>query len=108
MKWYRDLFVGQRAGQDTEEIISRAENLDFMRGLYLITLASNGTDQLDLVRASSLIGKPNAVRHLPMIVGIAIGKKEAVEVTMEIARCVYVQDHASDIRSWFQRQEGQV
>ena len=108
MKLYRDLFVGQKAGQNTEEIVSRAEELDFVHGLYLITLASNGTDQLDLVRASSLIGRANAVRRLPMIVGIAVGKKEAIEVTMEIARCVYVRDQAQDIRSWFLHPEGQV
>jgi hypothetical protein len=108
MKWYRDLFVGQKAGQNTEEIISRAERMDFARGLYLITLASNGNDQLDLVRAASIVGKTNAVRHMPLIVGIAIGKNEAVEVAMEIARCVYVENRAPDIRSWFLGREGQV
>lgn len=108
MKWYSDLFIGSKAEPNKEEIISRAERGDFVRGLYLITLASNGIDQLDLVRAGSIAGKAAAISHMPPIVGIAIGKREAIEVAAEIVRCAFAEEHSADIRSWLQSREGQV
>ncbi|MGI6118201.1 MAG: hypothetical protein ACOYBC_07390 [Bilifractor sp.] len=100
MKWYKELFTGKEAAKNAGRLIRNAEQGKFDPGLYLITLSSNGTDELDLVLASSIRGKKTAISRMPLVVGIAIGKHEAVQVAGEIARCAYFESGAASIRQW--------
>jgi hypothetical protein len=58
--------------------------------IYLITLAANGQDLLDILDSAFLQQK--AVRRtLPMIVGLAKGYEEAVELVRQIVEETYTQ-----------------
>jgi hypothetical protein len=101
LDWCQELFVGIKAGERTDELIEQAEAGRPPLTLYLVTLAANGIDQLDIVPAISLRHRLTSQRRLPMIVGLAIGRNEAIEVVGEISRQAYVLDHAEDLRRWF-------
>ena len=69
-------------------------------GLYFLTLAANKLEQLDIVDSRTYFSPKNDVRM--EIVGIACGKKEALNLVKEIADEVYRNHRASDIRTFFQ------
>lgn len=90
MEWYSGLYVGEAAGKKKKKIIRRLKINAGMVDVYVITLASNGTDLLDIISSASL--KQTIIRrNLPLIVGIACGYEEAVEVAARVVRETYAQ-----------------
>lgn len=101
MKWYHDLFLGRLASERAEEIIRDAADEQFDRELRLITLAPNGIDQLNIVCPKRVIGKRSALAHMEMVVGIALGHTEALDVIAAIARTTLEERGDCDMRSYF-------
>ncbi len=56
--------------------------------IYLITLAANGQDMLDIIH-SAYLKQPAVRRNLPMIVGIAKGYDEALELVQQMLSETY-------------------
>ena len=69
-------------------------------GVYFLTLAANKLEQLDIVDSRTYFSPKTDVRM--EIVGIAVGKREALSLVKEIADEVYRNHRASDIRTFFQ------
>ncbi len=69
MKWYTDLYVGETARRRKKKIIRKLKMNAGMLDVYLVTLAYNRRDMLDIISSAYL--KQAAVRRqLPMIVGL--------------------------------------
>ena len=101
MKWYDHLYIGTNAAERLEEIREDVEQDEFVfPQLYLITLASNCIDQLDLFAAKSLAYQKAAVRRAGMLVGAAIGRAEAMEVLQKIASDTVLATGGCDMRSY--------
>lgn len=77
MKWYSYLYIGEGAEPKAKKIIRKLKTNTGQLDIYLITLASNGKDMLDII-SSAYLKQPAVRRNLPMIVGIAKGYEEAV------------------------------
>lgn len=88
MKWYRDLYLDERIKKSKEQLIKKAETNAGLPGIYLITLAANGRDLLD-VFAADLLFFPALHGRCPMIVGAAKGKDAAVSLAAKIAMEAY-------------------
>ena len=83
-----------------EEKVRRAvkEGTD-ITGIRLITLAYNGTDQLDIMPLRWL--KQKTVRErLPLVVGIANGMEEAMEVAAQMVSDAVRSTGRCDLRTW--------
>lgn len=89
MVWYRELYVGEQAKKDKQKIIWKVKHGAGMTDVYLIALASNGTDLLDIFHSAVLLQKPYRRYRSPFIIGIARGYEEAVEVAAIILADVY-------------------
>ena len=76
MNWYKKLYLGDNIKKKEKKIIRRVERGKPVGDIYLITLASNPENLLDIFRANMLLQKPLA-RMCPLIVGIAEGYGEA-------------------------------
>lgn len=85
MKWYSRLYVSENAKKKQKKIIRKLNTNAGMLNVYLITLASNGVDLFDIISSAHLQQKP-VRRNLPMIVGIACGYNEAVELSVQIVQ----------------------
>ncbi len=99
MKWYKDLYIGEEAGKKKNKIIKQLEQRKIAAGVYVITLASNGKDLLDILPAFMLLKEQCRERE---ILGLAVTKEEAFEVCEKIILDVFQKTGAYAVRSFFQ------
>lgn len=88
MNWYSELYIGEGAKPKAKKIIRKLKMNAGQTDIYLITLAANGTDMLDIIN-SAYLKQPAVRRNLPMIVGIARGYEEAVSLVQQMLTETY-------------------
>ncbi len=98
MKLNKNLYFGEEAGKKKAKIINQLDKHQLSFGVYVITLASNGKDLLDVLPAFMLYRNHTRDRE---ILGIAVTKEEAFEVCGQIIADVHSKTGAYDVRSFF-------
>ncbi len=93
------LYCGKRAAEKKEEILNAIRNKKPYPGLYLITFASNGIDQLDILPFFAAMQKHVRDSH-PVLAGISIGRQEAFETVAEMAADAYRLTGACHLQSF--------
>ena len=88
MKWYADLYVSDSCRAQKESIRNDIEQGLYSHKLFLITLAVNQRDLLEIRRASSL-SRESLRRDLPMIIGAAGSKEDAIQLSCRIVEECY-------------------
>ena len=83
-EWYGKLYVGEKLRRKEKKVRRLVDRGRFLPNVYLVTLSSNGQDQLDILEASYLVQRGVAQR-LPLIVGMAFDYPEAIHLVEEIA-----------------------
>ena len=83
LTWYDPLYVGPKAAGDVRKMRKKLDRRKRDSGHYLITFASNGVDELDIIH-SGFLSSESVYDHLPMIVGVAADKQEALSVAGRI------------------------
>lgn len=88
MKWYKDLFLGETIAPDAKKIIKRIKNKKLTPDVYVIAFASNPQNLLDIIPSWELLqkGYPKEQVH---IIGLAMGKPEAMELVRKIVDITY-------------------
>lgn len=81
LNWYHNLYIGKSAKKRIRYYIRRINGKKLIQDVYLITLAANGVDYLDIINSSYLL-QPAVFRRCPLIVGIAKGYDEARELVL--------------------------
>ncbi len=100
MKWYHSLYIGKNAKKDKEKLIREIDDNAGPVNVYLLTLPVNPKNQLEIISALFLKIRYRE-QSCPMIVGIAIGRREAEEVLLEIVEDVMEKTGKIDLRSYF-------
>lgn len=90
MLWYEDLYVGESIIHKTNKIKWKIRHNAGQIDIYVITLASNKQNLLDIIPAQELLQKAYPKSTLS-VVGLAKGYQEAVDVTVSIITEVYEQ-----------------
>ena len=88
MIWYDKLYVGESIVHKTKKIKWKIMHNAGQIGIYVITLASNRQNLLDIIPSYELMQRGYAKREM-VIVGLAKGYDEAVEVAASIVDEVY-------------------
>lgn len=97
--WYKRLYVGEGMRGSERRVRRQLEKGLVKKPYYLITLASNGVDCLDIVHSFFL--KQRVLRErLPMVVGVAETKQEALDIVRIIAVDCFVATGGADIRAF--------
>lgn len=105
MNWYQNLYIGQTASEKREDIIQKVENRQNLLTVYLITVAPDERNQLEIV-TPTVYYRQEKRYGTPMIVGIACGMREARSLLVQMIQDVYDQTKSADFRSCFlERQE---
>ena len=99
MKWYKDLYIGEEAGKKKSKLIKQLEQKKLTPGVFVITLASNGKDLLDVLPGIMMLKEQCRQRE---ILGLAVTKEEALEVCEQIILDVYQKTSAYAVRSFFE------
>ena len=99
MIWYEDLYVGESIVHKTKKIKWKICHNAGQLNIYVITLATNERNLLDIIPAQELMQKSYPKKGL-FVVGLAKGYDEALEVAASIVDEVYHQTGAFAIRSY--------
>lgn len=101
MNWYQNLYTGKTAEKKRDRIIQEIEREVYKGNTYLITLAANPQNNLEIFSVHQL-RFPYIRRNCPMVVGIASGREEALEVFQRIVEEVYSVTGNVKIREYFE------
>lgn len=104
LKWYSGLYVGEQARRRINRIQKKIEHGRHMPDVWLISLASNGRDQLDIFDARDLL-QPAFRARCPMIVGVAYDRYEAIQLVVRMAEEAYAERQDGNIRAWLEQME---
>ena len=87
LKWINNFYQGAGV-ENPEELQAEINSGAFLPGVYLVTLSDNPQNIMEILPAVSL--KQKAVVHLcPLVIGVAYGKEEAIELVCGIVEEVY-------------------
>lgn len=99
MIWYDKLYVGESIVHKTKKIKWKIMHNAGQIGIYVITLASNKQNLLDIIPSYELMQRGYPKRDM-VIVGLAKGYDEAVEVAASIVDEVYRNTGTFAIRTY--------
>ena len=88
MKWYKNLYLGEMIAPKARQIVNKIKKKKLTPDVYVIALASNPLNQLDVIATWELL-QPGYPKEHVRIVGLAQGKKEALEVVTAIVEEIY-------------------
>lgn len=103
MKWYRPLYLGEKAKAAKLKTMKKVKEKRVQRDTYFITLPSNPANLLDIISANQLLWpyyRRRRVRKKIWVIGIAKGKEEAFELVRTIVDEVYQKTGGFDIREY--------
>lgn len=100
MNWYENLYVGKNAQKKVSSYIQRIESGSYPVQVFLIALSSDERDQIDIFSARNLKFWYNQ-KKCPLIIGIAQGREEALEVLQTMTEDVLCETGDLDFRQYF-------
>lgn len=101
MQWYQNLYVGEKAREKQQQIIRKVENKEVLWTVYLITLAPDERNQLEIVTPMVYYSQEKRYRQLPVIVGLACGMQEAKKLLLKMTQELYEKTGDVDFRSYY-------
>ena len=107
MRWYENLYVGSSIAHKTEKIKWKIRHNAGQIDIYVITLASNPQNLLDVIRAQELMQKAYPKKEL-FIIGLARGYDEALELVKQIVDEVYQRTGGFDVSSYLNEKKDSV
>ena len=99
MKWYEDLYAGESIRHKIAKVKWKIRHNAGQIDIYVITLASNPQNLLDIIPAQELMQKAYPKQGL-FVIGLAHGYNEALEVVTQIIDEVYRQTGGFAIASY--------
>ncbi len=99
--WYENLYMGINAAPQYDRIYRSIEEEMYLPEVYLITIAAAEKDQLDAYESVQL-WMPALRRRLQPIIGLALGKGEAMALLQDIVRDVYEETGDLHLRKYFE------
>ena len=101
MRWYEDLYVSESIRHKIEKIKWKIRHNAGQIDIYVITLASNPQNLLDIIPAQELMQKAYPKQEL-YVIGLARGYGDALELVKQIIDEVYGQTGGFAIASYLQ------
>lgn len=88
MKWYENLYVGESIQHKAEKIKWKIRHNAGQIDIYVIAIASNPQNLLDIIPAQELMQKAYPKKDM-FVIGLARGMAEAQDVVTQIIDEVY-------------------
>ena len=104
MRWYENLYVGESIEHKIEKIKWKIKHNAGQINIYVIALASNPKNLLDIIPSQELMKKAYPKKEM-YIIGLAQGMEEAQFVVKEIIDEVYRETGGFRIHSYLQKKK---
>ena len=101
LTWYKNLYIGENAKKDHRKLIWKVNYKRKQSNVYLITIASNEKNVLDIIEARQL-AQDIVRRNCPMIFGIALGYDDALQLVQKIIEETYQKQKNTDVCGYLQ------
>ncbi len=95
------MYIGETARKDRYRIVGKVKHRRPQRDAYLITLATNEKNLLDIYPANTMLWR-YFYKSSILIVGIAGNHEEAVELACHMIAQVYRETGGFDVRDYFE------
>ncbi|MDE6313548.1 MAG: hypothetical protein K2M46_08015 [Lachnospiraceae bacterium] len=102
IKWYRKLYMTERARKKRYKIVWRVNHKAGLFNTYLIILPRYGNNQLEIINSSELL-QSHYDYVTTFIVGIAIGREEAIGLVEQIVNDVINCKGETGVRNFFEK-----
>lgn len=99
--WHERLYLDKTLQVDAKEQMRRLSDGQGQRGLYLLTLAENPMEQLDLY-SRRMFEKAARREDEITVVGMASSREAALELLQEMALDVYEKTGDCNLRKYFE------
>jgi hypothetical protein len=103
MKWYRDLYIGDSIYDKKNRIKWKINHNAGVINIYVIAFASNRENLLDIIPAWVLTQKHYPKKDIK-IIGLAEGRKEALELVRRIIDETYQNTGSVDVWSYLKEE----
>lgn len=103
MRWYKELYIGETLRIDAAIIQAEVRAWNPPPEIYLLCLATNGIDLLDITPTVAL-KQAGAKKREWSIVGMARGKAEAVNLAAAVVEDVWKKTGGFHIRAFVENQ----
>ena len=104
MRWAVKLYTTEKTKNMLPRIIQKLRRGKLQPGIWLITIASNEQNLLDIFQSVYYI-QPMFAKLNPDIVGIADNEESAKELLQKIVEDVYRETGCFDVRTYFEFRE---
>ncbi len=104
MKYYKDLYIGEKLEKKKEKIISRLERGKLQNDIHVIVLPRETSNQLEIYNAALFL-QPDFPNDDFFIIGIVKGYDSAIELVEEITQEVYNSRKDANIRTYILERE---
>ena len=99
LHWSSELYIGEEVAGKMASLRQDLDEGNIAENAWLITLSTNRQNQLDIVH-TLFLRQPWIRKSLPMIVGVAGSKKEAMRLVMTILTDSLQSHCGSDMRAY--------
>lgn len=108
MKFLQELYLGEKIAPKVDQIVKKIMTEKIVPNLYLIAMATNPDNMLDLIPEWEVFQKGYPKESL-RIVGLADNKKDAIKVIQGIIEESIRMTGSADIRAYLEEKwEGQA
>lgn len=104
MRLYKELFVGPTVRHKRSQVIWKLKRNKLQLDIFLITLAANPNDLMDILPAF-LLKQPYYKNQDLFVLGIAGSKPEAQEIVRQIVERLYQETGGFEIREFVGQQQ---
>ena len=105
MKWYKDLFLGERIAPDVKKIIRQINSKKLTPNVYVIAFSSNSQNLLDIIPTSNLLQHGYPKEDI-RVIGLALGITEAKELVRQIVDETYQNNGNVDVKQYLKSKWG--
>lgn len=102
MKWMKDFYVGDRALKLKKKIVRGIRWRRPLPDAYILTIASNPRNQIDILRAYILRQPYFRKNDDIVIIGIAKGHQDALDLMLRITDECVRRTGTADVRSYLE------
>lgn len=104
MQWALNLYTTEKTKKALPRIMQKVGKRKIQPGVWLITIASNERNLLDIFHSVYYV-QPMFAKLNPCIVGIAESEDAAKELAAKILEDIWKQNGNFDVRTYFKFQE---
>ena len=99
MKFLKDLYIGEKARENAEQNVDDVRSGRYVKDLYALITSVSGVNQVEML-PSFYLRQQYYQEAEPVILGVAIGRGEAMELARQLTEEAVARFGTPDLRAY--------